>query len=671
MTEQWFDFKELDIATLGTYLDRIKLEVNAALEQIVAVTNTRIFENTVQPLINVYTLTSPAVNAVGHVQNFYTDRTMRDLAADISKEINKFMIDCSTRSDVYNAFKEYEATTYQTEKQYLTQEEIRYFEHEMRDFRRNGLHLLDVELAIIKSMKKELSDLSIVYEKNINEENTFLTFTKTELDGMPDYWLNDEEKIMDKSNQLYKVTLKYPDFVPAMEYVKNSAVRKALYVAYNCRCGKENTPILERAVKLRALIANKLGYDTHADYVTETKIVKNAETAFNFISDINLKITPIYEKDMLVLLNFANNYTINPLGKDKLEPWDVKYYFRAYQEYVCNFDKEELRKYFPLDVVTNGLFKIYQELLGLNFMEIETDNKWHDDVQLFSVFDKENGDLLGYFYLDMYPRDGKFSHAAVFNFMDGCEIDNGPTKYRQPHIVTMACNFPKDECISFDDVETFFHEFGHVMHQICSKPQIYMFCGLNVERDFIETPSQFLEFYCYCLEPLQLMSSHEITKESVPKELVDKLNLSKRILSSYTYKRQLFFGMYDLMVHTMVFNDLNTPFDSRALWYELERQILKFEINEQLYPQASFGHIMSDYDAAYYGYLLTDTYAANIFYKLFANGRVLDPVKGMLYRKKMLEPGATKDGSHLLIDLLGEDPNPKYFMLDKGFQKNN
>ena len=200
----------------------------------------------------------------------------------------------------------------------------------------------------------------------------------------------------------------------------------ALYSAYSSRCAKENVPLFEKAVKLRYKISKALGYPTHADYKTEVKIVKNADNALKFLNEMNELFTPLYEEDMKQLLEFAKNYKENPLkiskSEEQLKPWDINYYSRVFKEEICDMNMEEIKEYFPLDVVKKGLFDIYQNLLSVNFTKIETDNKWHESVELYQVTDKISTELMGYFYLDMHPRDGKFSHAAAFSFQTGCDM---------------------------------------------------------------------------------------------------------------------------------------------------------------------------------------------------------------------------------------------------------
>ena len=660
MTEQFFNFRDLTIATLQSYPDIISSEVNAAYDAIV-LQNKLSYNCIVRPIIDVYTRIRPICNSLQYVKNFYTDRQMRDAASDIVAHINKFLIECEYRKDVYTAFEYYRTQKYESEKPTLTPEEILYFEHTMRDFRRSGLHLSDDEIAEIKEMKKQLSDLEISFEQNIAEDNTAFYFTREELDGMPDYWLNDEEKIV---NGLYKMTLKYPDIHPALEYIRNSDVRKKLFLAYSSVAHPKNTEILEKAIMIRQALAKKLGYKSYADMIAEINIIKTSAAALKLSEEISVQIKLSYLRDINKIFTLACSNKENPIGKDKLDMWDLAFYKRLYQETYCDFNKDDLRKYFPFKKVKEGTFAIYQKLLGVKFEGLPTDNKWHPDVELYRTTDSASGELLGYFYLDMYPRDGKFTHAAVFEFITGYQSG----AIRHPHIVTMACNFPKGECLPFDDVETFFHEFGHVMHHICSKPQLSFHGGLATPCDFVEAPSQFLEYFCYCEQSLSLMTQHEDTGEKIPMILIEKLRACKKATAATLYTRQIMFGLYDLQLHTANFAE--KP-DSTKLWHDLEKVLYDENTialcdSDSYAPQASFGHLFG-YDARYYSYLLTDIFASSMFYKVFGPENVLNPDLGMLYRKKILEPGATRDGMDLLRDFLGEEPNTKYFLMDRGF----
>jgi thimet oligopeptidase len=669
--EPGFDFTNITVETLNTNKTNIPLEFTQAIEKIVNVSKDtpRNYANTVQPLIDAFVLVEPRKSLFDFVINFFPDKELRDAGQEAENEIKKFFIDVMLRRDLYQAFADYQNSTYQQEKSSLSLEQNRFLVHEMRDFRRNGLHLDDEKYNEVKTKLKDLSELCTKYQNNLNEDVTSFEFLKDEIPGMPAHWFCDEKLIKKDENdassvEKYKLTLKYPDINPVLDYVTNEATRKKMFIAYNSRSAVENTELITKAIQLRYEIAKILGYQYHADYKTELAVIKTGKNAMDFENDMNQKFTPLYEADMKNLLDFAKNESKTPLIKEKFDPWDLRFYIHEITEKECVINMEEVRKYFPLEVVTKGLFEIYQTLLGLVFTEVETKNKWHDEVKLYRVSDKETSEVMGYFYLDLHPRDGKYGHAAAFDFRTGCQISK---EERLHHIMAVACNFPKDGCIEFEDVETFFHEFGHVMHQICSKPELTEFAGFGIEWDFIEAPSQLLEYFVYTKEGLALMSKHSETGETVPQELIDKLNKKKNFMGGYFYKRQLLFGIVDLKYHMLT--DFSEPVDMQAVWYATEKEVFGVDNETKLFPFASFGHLMGGYDAGYYGYLLAETYAANMFYKMFKFGSVLDQTAGMRYRKKLLEPGSTKEALQLLEDFLGEKPNADFFLKEKGLEK--
>jgi len=369
---------------------------------------------------------------------------------------------------------------------------------------------------------------------------------------------------------------------------------------------------------------------------------------FDFLNKLNKRLTPLLESD---LKNYQS-YT-----KDKIEQWDIPYYYRLHNETSCDINLEEVREYFPCDIVTKGLLETYQELLSLTFTEIKTDNIWHKTVQLYEVTEatkltEEKKKVLGYFYLDLYPRDGKYSHACCSNIMSG-NIDN-------PSVVAMICNFTQDAPLSFGEVVTFFHEFGHVMHRICSKTLLLQNDPSGTERDFIEAPSQMLEEFCYEPIILKKMSKHIKTGEPLSDDLIMKIRKQKPINNGYYYKRQLMFALFDMKVHT---EKLKVPLGQAAR--EFMEQIMLHNVPPEINWAAQFAHISRGYQAGYYGYIWSEVYARDMFHTHFKKNP-LDKVKGMLYREKILKPGSSKDAKDLLIDFLGREPSEEEFLKDLG-----
>jgi thimet oligopeptidase len=649
-----FNFHDCSDKLINETVQNIKHRLQKVYDEVVQLNEKRTFNNTVQPIINVYDIIEPLMNSIEYVENFHTDEKMREHSTNVNIILKQFLIKCSMRKDIYNAFKDYEKDGYKNEKQYLDNENNRYFEHSMRDFRRDGLHLNDSE---VKDLKTELVKMETLFNKNINDETTTFMFTKSELDGLPETWFSSHDEV----NGVYKVTLKYPDYIPIMKYCNIRNVRKKIYKAFNSRCLDKNIPLLAEIIKTRSILSTKLGYETYADYSTEVKAVKTAKTAIDFENRLNKMFTPLYEKERNELLVFAKNAGFSG---EKIRQWDTGYYSRLYKEELYDMNMEEIRSYFPLKQVTKGMFEIYEKILDLKFSKIENKNVWENSVEFYEVKDVGSNNVMGYFYLDMYPRDGKYAHAAVFPLTYGFDTtDNDYYKgnYNYP-IACMACNFPKGEPLNHGDVETYFHEFGHVMHIMCSKTKLSALSSFNVETDFVEAPSQMLEYWCYSSNALKLMSLKN--GEHIPDVLIEKLKDSKKFMQGHHNKRQLLFGLLDLYYHSLKL-DKKSSIDVMGIYHKLEEDILKQDPIKDISMVSSFGHLTGGYQAGYYGYLYSETCAANMYYKMF-KGKELDKKTGMLYRTKILQQGATKDSVELIRDFLGEDVDERYFLMDKG-----
>jgi len=667
MSKIEFNFKDIELKEIEFMPEQVYSSIKEIIEEIIKVKTKRTFSNTVQPLINAYTKNQTFIRSLHYILNFFPNNEQRNLANISNSRLTNLLIKLSQRKDLFLAFLDYEKNFYNEEKESLTHEEQRYFTLSMREFRRNGLEKEDPEIEVLN---KKLNSLQNKFRKNLNAENTIFEFKKSELEGMPLSWF-EPNKLSPKSttqdkDPSYIVTLKYPDYIPAMEYVKNRSVRRQLMTAYNSRCMDKNVELFEDAIKTRSILAKKLGYKNHADFATEICVVKNSDRALDFLDNLNEKFTEKYEEEKDELIKFAQVYQDNPLKDDSIKQWDRAYYLRALKEFNLDIDMEKIKEYFPFQTVKKGMFEIYKKLLSITITKIKTDNKWHEDVELYKVHDKLTHKTFGYFYLDMYPRDGKYSHAAVFPFQDNCCLKDNPEIFgtKQYGVVAMICNFPKDSCISFNDVVTFFHEFGHIMHQLCSQTQLADFSSFNVERDFVEAPSQMLENWCYEEEALKLLSGHKDTKKPIPKDQINKLKELKNFMQGYRNKRQLVYGIYDLKVHRLNLNS-DDKFDSFELWNETLNEVMGIDEIKETNQLASFGHLMGGYDAGYYGYLRAEAYASNMFLKKF-KGDILNEQVGLEYRKIICEQGATKDGVDLLKEFLGEEPDDNYFLIDKG-----
>lgn len=600
-------------------------------------------------------------NVLDFPQHVSPDKEVRAASTEADKKLSAFEVEMSMRKDVFDNL-----VACMEKGGSMPAEGKRFLERLIKYGKRNGLHLSPEIQDEIKMIKKRMSDLSIDFNKNINEENTILEFSEQELSGLPGDFVSSLDK---GEGDKLKVTLKYPHYFPVMKKATNAETRKIMEAAFSSRCMEENTPILEELVELRAKMASLLGYKNHAAYVTEMRMAKTGEIVANFLAGLAKKLDPLGEKEIEQLLALKKaECEENSWNFDgKLNMWDLKYYMRIIEEKMYSVDHNKLKEYFPLSVVTKGLLEMYQELLCLRFSEIPKPNVWHDDVTMFSVNDPDTQELLGYFYLDLFPREGKFSHAACFGIQPGCLQ---PDHTRQYSVAAMVANFPKpsDErpsLLTHDEVETFFHEFGHVMHQICARADFALFSGTHVERDFVEAPSQMLENWCWEKEPLLRMSQHYKDGSAIPDEVLEKL-LNSRLANAGLFNlRQITLGSFDQAIHT------RDKADTKKIFAETAERIMKVSPSPGTSMAASFGHLAGGYDAQYYGYLWSEVYSMDMFHTRFKKEGIMNAKVGRDYREKILKPGGTIDALDMVKGFLGREPNQDAFLTSKGLKTSN
>ncbi|GBN38346.1 Thimet oligopeptidase [Araneus ventricosus] len=592
------------------------------------------------------------------VQYFSPVQKIRDASTEADQKLRAFDVEISMRQDIFKKL-----IVLEKQKETLKPEPKRWLERQIKNGRRNGLHLPGETQETIKTLKNKINSLSIKFMKNISDESTTLEFSDKDLIGLPDDYFANLKKL-EIGN--YEVTLKYPDVFPIMEKCRNPETRQRMYIAYNSRCIKENDPILHEVTELRHKLANSLGYPRHTDYATELLMAKSSDNVQKFLTELSHKLEPLWEDERKLMLELKEK-ECSELGipfDGKLHPYDLRFYAMVVEKIKYSVDHTKLKEFFPLQTVTEGLFKIYQDLLGLKFTEVENPEVWHEDVKMFSVEDQETGDLMGYFFLDLFPRTGKFTHFCVKQIQPGCLLTDGT---RQVAVGIMLANFTKPlkdkpSLLDHSEVTTYFHEFGHLMHVMCARADLAEFAGYAVENDFLEAPSQMLENWCWEVEPLKLMSSHYATKSEIPEELLNALIKSNLANAGYIYLRQIVLATFDYKIHSKIEKDINKVFRDTS------REIMGIEELEETFMGCSFQHLCGEYDARYYSYMWSEVYSMDMFYTRFKNGKVLDPETGKDYRNKILKPGGSKDALDMLVDFLGRHPTQDAFLKRKGLK---
>ncbi|HLP78781.1 MAG TPA: M3 family metallopeptidase [Candidatus Paceibacterota bacterium] len=633
---------------------------NAALDRIGKLGADEVnFTNTVRALDDLGFQLAMVDNRLSVIEQTSTNAEMRDTATDALKEIESWMVGLDYREDVYKALKAYADT-----KPALEGEDAKLLAETMRDYRRAGLALPEAERDEVERLRKELSSLSTDFQNNVTKAKKAVKFTKAELEGVPDSFLEQTKTGDDEYTVMANVTWHY---LAVMDNARREDTRKRFIVEHDTLAREENIPLLEKILGLRDTIAHKLGYASWADYATEVKMVKNAATAITFEEKLKTGLQPKFDAELeeyrklKVAETGDSNATINI--------WDWRYFSNQLKKERYNVDAEQLRVYFPYQRVLDGMFAIYQRIFGLKFEPLDAPYKWVGDLQLYAVSDSQTGEPLGLFYLDMFPREGKYNHFAQFGMIDGKLLPDG--RYQRP-TVGLICNFPaptkdKPSLLAHSDVETLFHEFGHAMHSILTRAKYSRFSGTSVPRDFVEAPSQMLENWVWDKKVLDSFAAdYRDPSKKIPAEILAKLKEARLATEGTRYRRQLSFGIMDLALHTKI----------TAANAQQTLPLSNEKLSEVFLPMvpdtaflAYFGHIIG-YGAGYYGYAWADAISADMA-TVFENAPdgYFDKGVGMRLRKEIYEPGDSRDVNISIEKFLGRERSLKPFLKQIGIDK--
>ncbi len=527
-----------------------------------------------------------------------------------------------------------------------TPEEERLLAVTVRAFEKNGLSLPDENLARVKALKDDLNRLEVRFQANLNNDSTTLEFAPGELEGL------DASKIAsfpETTNGTRLVSTRYPDYIVVMTGATRAETRKSMYLAYNNRQAEENTRLLEGAIGLRQEIARELGYSTWADHRIEGRMAGNTSSVMRFLSSLKaplLKKSLAHTRELLEVKRSLEPDAV------QVDPWDVLFLVEQTKRKQYSFDEEQVRTYFPMDRVLEGLFRVTGSVFGVRFEEVKGASAWSPDVRLFLVTNESDGAPIGHLYIDPYPREGKYGHFAAENVVIGHERDG---QYVMPVAVIIA-NFraPEHERPSLlapDEIETLFHETGHALHMLLSRAPYATLSGAECEWDFVETPSQALEEWAWAPDILVLISGHyENLSEPIPADLVERVIASRSIDLTPTYARLLANSLEDMQYHTAT-----GPVDVTEVAHRTYEEVTGIAPHPETHHPATFEHMMGDYDAGYYGYLWSKVYALEIVDEFKRTG-MTDRATGMRLRHAVLERGNMADGGVLLQEFLGRAP---------------
>ena len=622
---------------------------DAAVDAIVATPDgERTFANTLGAL-------EAATDGVGQASGQYafmayvaSDDELREAGRAAEERIEKYLVDLSFREDLYAAIKAYAGRG-----EALGADEQRLLDFELRDYRRNGFELPQAERARVRELSDELVSLGVEFQKKIADWDDGVVVAREDLEGLPDAFIDSLATEEVEGETRFRVSLDYPEFFPFMGKARSSELRRALFAKEQVKGGDANVAVLERALAARKEAAALLGYDSWAAYAHEVCMSKERERVVSFLADLRERLTVKAEADVALMAE-VNGGPVNI--------WDWRYCHDQLLQTRFAVDDFEVAQYFPLDACLEGLFAVCQNLLGVRFEPRSDAPVWHEDVQAFDVYEAEGDEAFARFYMDLFPRPNTYGHAAAFTLRGGRVLPDG--SYQKP-VSAIVANFTKPSAgtpslLRHSEVETLFHEFGHILHQTLTRATYGRFSGTRTERDFVEAPSQMLEHWVWDREVLASFTRHYQTGEPLPDSLLDAMLAAKTLSSGVMMVRQLYFAHLDQAYHAPGFEG-----DSTAATRELH-EITTFPYTPDTHFQSGWGHLFG-YDARYYGYLWSHVFGDDMFTR-FEDEGLLNPDLGAEYRRTVLERGGSVDGDQLVRDFLGREPNSDAFLRGLGLE---
>jgi peptidyl-dipeptidase Dcp len=612
------------------------------------------FANTIEALEYAGGLLNDISNIFFNLNHAHTNTNLQQIAREVSPWLTEFSNDIWLNDTLFVKVKQVKETIDITS---LQPHQIKLLDDTYKSFVRRGALLNGAAKERYRQITTELSDLSLQFGENVlAETNAFaLHITNADdLDGLPDALVEmAKQEAEHRKLEGWVFTLHFPSYGPFMKYSKKRHLRQQMFMAYSSRAHKgnehDNKNVIKRIVSLRLEKAKLLGYSTHADYVLEERMAQSTERVTHFLNDLLVAATPFARKEMDEVTQLAHELGLH----DTIQRWDFAFYSEILKARKFNIDDETVRPYFRLDRVEEGVFMLASKLFGLSFTPSDTIPVYHNEVKPFEVYD-EKGDFIAVLYLDYFPRPSKQGGAWMTSFRDQ-HLSEG--KDVRP-VISLVMNFTrptetKPSLLTYNEVHTFLHEFGHALHGMLSKVQYQSQAGTSVYRDFVELPSQMLENWAAEKEWLNQVALHFQTDETIPAQYVESLIASEQFQSGYATLRQLGFGLVDMAWHT-----INDSFEGDVVDFEKEAMS-----STDLFPEVngictctSFSHIFDGgYAAGYYGYKWAEVLDADAF-ECFKQNGIFDKKTAGLFRRHILEKGGSAHPMELYLAFRGQEP---------------
>ncbi len=637
---------EKSVEQISTSVDQAIGDSNKRLDAIAALTPVAAtFANTFQEIDQIGFEASLVASRIFWLKETSPDKALREAASEAIKKFEDWSVSTDYREDVYQVLRAFADT-----KPAGDEEDQRLIQDTLLDYKRAGLALPPDQRKKVEELRKELARVGTDFDSNIAASTTLLNFTLAELEGVPESILaapgvkTGEDTYTIDANISFQV-------LGVLQNAVRESIRKKIYLARDSRAKDNNVPLIKKMVELRSEIATLLGYNSWADYQIEPRMAGKGDTALQFLQNLKTGLQPKLDQELAALkeIKSKEKYSENP----DVNLWDWRYLSEQYRKQKFEVDTEVLRNYFPYQKVLEGMFATYERIFQIKLEPVQLNDKWVEDLQLYYVSDSKTNAPLGLFYLDMFPREGKYNHFAQFGLIDGKRLPNGT--YQRP-TVALCCNFPppqkdKPSLLSHGDVETLFHEFGHAMHSILTQSKYARFSGTSVPRDFVEAPSQMLEKWVWDKAVLDTFAAdYRNPKKKLPGDILKKMKAAKLALTGMTYRRQLSFGITDLVLHGP--HTSSESIDVVGISNRILSETL-LPVDPSTAMVASFGHL-NGYDGGYYGYAWSDAIAADMatIFEKSPDG-YLDREVGLRMREEIYASGNSRDVNISIEKFLG------------------
>lgn len=645
----------VDQGSLRELAEKAKAEAGTSLKKIYDIwALDRNFENTVKAFdvaIASFRIRNAVIEIISMV---HPEKEMRDLASDLNQDLSEFSVDAfEGNKQFYHAYQEY-MCDFGNDVEHSEQEQY-YLKDLAGDFRRAGFSLPEAEFEKASSLKKELSALSIEFGKNINEDDHSIKVRREGLEGLGEDFISG----LKTEGEEFVLTVDYPTYFKVQEECFVEATRRDLFVAFSQRAHPANEGLLKQIIEKRSQLASTLGYTNYSTLDLESEMVGTPQKAQQFIDSL---VPRLQEKAALECLNLLSDLPPSvELSDGKIKPWDIRFLKSQYSKTHLNVDENEIEKYFPMDETIQGLLDVYERFFGIQLKSVEASGFWHDSVKMMEV--SKDGKLLGHIALDLFPRDGKYSHACCCEIVPPYSREDGSV---DPAFTMLICNFPEGQAdkpalMRFDDVETFFHEFGHAIHFVMGRAEMPTLAGFFTKTDFVEMPSQILEEWLSEPEILEMVTHHHETGETLPRDLMESKIRAKNAFSGFDNLRQLTFASLALnLFEKESVEDVQK--EQREIRESLNPHLL---FDDRDHFTSSFGHL-TDYGAKYYGYMWSKVFALDVFNKIKERNGLLDSSVGDDYVRHIIGRGGSCDPNDMIRNFLGREPNQDAFLESLG-----